>query len=269
MDGHGRMYWLFRDMKSNKFLLTAVMISISLGGCVDSDDVTLDGAGAHVPKERKYAIQRFNGFSTVSHRVAQYGYRARKRLTPYFEQADVAYPPKVIVFVGLKQERRLELYAGDAPENIQFIRSYSVLGASGGLGPKLREGDHQVPEGIYRIDAMNPNSKYHLSLRVNYPNSFDRKMARIEGRRDLGGDIFIHGKAVSAGCLAMGDWVAEELFVLVADNTTDDVRIILSPIDFRAKKLPLKYILNRPGWSRALYNQIELELKKLPGPQTI
>jgi murein L,D-transpeptidase YafK len=71
--------------------------------------------------------------------------------------------------------------------------------ASGKAGPKLREGDGQVPEGIYRIDGLNPNSSYHLSLKLNYPNDFDLEQARTEGRTELGGDIFIHGKAVSIG----------------------------------------------------------------------
>jgi hypothetical protein len=212
-------------------------------------------------------IREFNGLNTVHSRVAQYGYRARNRLTPYFEQAGVEYPPRAIMLVGLKKERRLELYAGESYSELEFIRDYPVRGASGFLGPKLRQGDRQVPEGVYRIDAMNPNSSYHLSLRVNYPNAFDRQMASIEGRYDLGGDIFIHGKDVSAGCLAMGDDVAEELFVLVADNRTGFVRVILSPVDFRSGKRPV-YTPDMPAWTPTLYRQIKQELNKLPAPTT-
>lgn len=91
-----------------------------------------------------------------------------------------------------------------------------MLAASGGPGPKLREGDLQVPEGVYRLTAFNPNSSYHLSLRVDYPNAEDRAaedraVARSDRRTSLGGDIFIHGKAVSIGCLAIGDPGIEEL----------------------------------------------------------
>ena len=69
---------------------------------------------------------------------------------------------------------------------------YPILAASGVLGPKLREGDKQVPEGIYGAEALNPNSKFHLSIRLNYPNTFDRRMAQSDGRTQLGGDIMIH-----------------------------------------------------------------------------
>ena len=55
-----------------------------------------------------------------------------------------------------------------------MICVYPVLGASGVLGPKLKEGDRQVPEGVYRVPELNPNSDFHLSLRLDYPNEFDR-----------------------------------------------------------------------------------------------
>jgi hypothetical protein len=256
-------------MESMKLILVVSLILL-LGACSGVDKVALEPAyvpkaelGTYVPRAGMgHDIKQFNGFTTVDQRVAQHGYRARKRLKPYFDKAGVAYPPKSIVLVGLKKERRLEVYAGDDRHSLKFIRSYSVLGASGTLGPKLREGDRQVPEGVYRIDAINPNSRYHLSLRVNYPNAFDRRMASIDGRSELGGDIFIHGKAISAGCLAMGDWVAEELFVMVADNTTNDVRVILSPVDFRASELP-RLASEAPAWTGGLYRQIKYELSKL------
>ncbi len=200
--------------------------------------------------------------ATVADRLQQYGDSARQRLLPYFQSAGVAYPPKALVFLGLKQERRLELYAGDDADSLRFIRSYPILAASGVLGPKLQEGDHQVPEGLYRIDGLNPNSRFHLSMRVNYPNEFDRRMAENEGRSDLGGDIFIHGRAVSVGCLAMGDPVAEELFVLVAETGKEQVRVILSPVDFRVADLPTPEHELLP-WSVGLYKKLDQVLFEL------
>jgi murein L,D-transpeptidase YafK len=138
-----------------------------------------------------------------------------------------------------------------------------VHAASGALGPKLREGDEQVPEGVYRITGLNPNSQYHLSLRVDYPNAADRERARAEGRDDLGGDIMIHGRAVSVGCLAMGDSAAEELFVLAAETGLPKLRVILSPLDFRRRALPRSLVPARP-WVPALYDEIRAELAKLP-----
>src|SRR5690606_33287906 len=97
------------------------------------------------------------------------------------------------------------------------VHQYPVLAASGQAGPKLREGDRQVPEGFYAIESLHPNSRFHLALRVNYPNQSDRQRAAEDGRTNLGGDIMIHGSNASVGCLAMGDPAAEDLFVLVAD----------------------------------------------------
>jgi hypothetical protein len=110
----------------------------------------------------------------------------------------------------------LELWTEDTAARL--VHRYPVLAASGALGPKLRQGDLQVPEGVYRVLWLNPNSSYHLSMKLDYPNAFDREHARRDRRTDLGGDIFVHGRAVSIGCVALGDPAIEELFVLAADT---------------------------------------------------
>lgn len=206
------------------------------------------------------------GRATVEDRVAEHGAAARARLAPHFESANVAYPPSKLVLVGLKQEKTLELYASDdAGAALRFVRSYPVLAASGALGPKLAEGDLQVPEGLYRIESLNPNSRFHLSLRVDYPNAFDRARAGEEGRRALGGDIMIHGAAVSVGCLAIGDAGIEELFVLVADAGRENVSVVLSPVDLRVSSLPPGVAASRP-WLAGLYEEIRSALSALPAP---
>jgi murein L,D-transpeptidase YafK len=144
------------------------------------------------------------------------------------EDAGVPYPPGQMVLVGLKKERLLEVWTG-AGRGYRLLRSYPVLAASGHAGPKLREGDRQVPEGFYRVIGFNPNSSYHLSLRIDYPNDEDRAAAQTDGRSDLGGDIFIHGKAVSIGCVAIGDSGIEELYVLLADVGLRNVKVLLAP----------------------------------------
>jgi hypothetical protein len=167
--------------------------------------------------------------------------------------------------VGLKHERLLHVYAAGPDSVYQFIRSYPIQGASGGLGPKLRQGDMQVPEGLYRVESLNPNSPGHLSLRLNYPNAFDRRAARADGRTDLGGDITIHGNTVSFGCLAMGDQVAEDLFVLAADTGLNNIQVILAPTDLRYNPLELPSTL--PSWMPVLYQQIHRALDQLPPPE--
>lgn len=206
---------------------------------------------------------RLLGRFTVAERVEQYGERARQRLAPHFEAAGVSYPPDRFLFAGFKQEDVLEVYAANAGEALKFIRSYPILAASGRLGPKLMEGDRQVPEGLYRIESLNPNSRFHLSIRVNYPNAHDRRRGAEEGRSDLGGDIMIHGNAVSIGCLAMGDPAAEELFILAAETGWQDVPIILSPVDFRTTNLPADF--EPPTtWTAELHEQIKERVLALP-----
>ncbi len=170
---------------------------------------------------------------TIGDRLAEFGSPVRQRLSPHFEKAGVLYPPSRMAFVAIKETRKLELWAANEYEDLRFIREYDILAASGQLGPKLREGDKQVPEGIYRIVLLNPNSLYHLSLRVGYPNEFDLGHAAAEGRTEPGTDIMIHGGARSSGCLAVGDEGAEDVFVVAALTETREIPLIISPVDFR------------------------------------
>lgn len=88
-----------------------------------------------------------------------------------------------------------------------------MTGTSGTLGPKREEGDGQIPEGVYGVEDLNPNSLFHLSLKVSYPNAFDREMAKREGCGNLGGDIMVHGGSATVGCIPIGDDAIEEVVV--------------------------------------------------------
>jgi hypothetical protein len=205
--------------------------------------------------------------ATIVDRLEQYGPAARARLRPYFEKRNLTYPPSQIALVGLKEEKILEVYARNGTNDFKQIRSYPILAASGGAGPKLREGDRQVPEGIYGIESLNPNSRFHLSLRVDYPNAFDREQAARESRTNLGSDIMIHGSAVSVGCLAMGDEAAEDLFVLAADTGLKNITVILAPIDFRDEHKTVPATAKLPAWMAGLYEQLRAQLKQFPEGQ--
>lgn len=198
---------------------------------------------------------------TVAQRLDEFGAAARARLQPHFDRAGVAWPGRRAALIGIKDQATLELQVMDHAGSWHAVRRYPVLAASGGPGPKLRQGDLQVPEGHYRVTFLNPNSRYHVSLRLDYPNRFDRARAREDGREHLGGDIMIHGSRVSIGCLAMGDPVAEELFTLVADLGMDRVEVLLLPHDFRTVPPPTS---PKPGWMSGLYAALEHSLRRFP-----
>ncbi len=203
-------------------------------------------------------LQKTRRQYTVEDRLSQFGEQVRARLAPEFAAIGVNYPPRKMVLIGLKDENILEVWVSDKRPEFRHLKVYPILAASGELGPKLAEGDRQVPEGLYRVESLHPNSAYHLALRLNYPNEFDRKMATLDGRRNLGSDIMIHGRAASIGCLAMGDTAAEDLFILTALAGVENTRVILSPVDFRTRQFPGP--LPPPKWTVALYNEVKAEL---------
>lgn len=202
---------------------------------------------------------------TLAQRLEQIGPGATARLSKRFAEAGASWPPAEAVLVAVKDRATVELYArGSAAESWRYVSAYPVQRASGGPGPKLREGDLQVPEGIYGIEYLNPNSAYHVSLKLDYPNAFDREMARHDGRTQLGGDIMIHGKAVSVGCLAVGDPVAEELFVLAARVGPPKMKVVIAPTDFRRVGEPTITPSAGPAWLPELYRALARELAAFP-----
>ena len=200
---------------------------------------------------------RKKGMRSVNDVLEMYAPAAEEKWRARFAAAGVIYPPGSLTLIALKQEKILEVWAADGTTD-RLIASWPILAASGQAGPKLREGDLQVPEGFYRLAGLNPNSSFHLSMKIDYPNDFDQKMAADEGRTNLGGDIFIHGRAVSIGCLAIGDPAIEELFVLVARVGFTSVEVLMAPHDFRRQPPP---DLSQPAWLPELYQRLHSRLK--------
>ncbi len=151
-------------------------------------------------------------------RVADARARRGAHLAQICDAGVVVYPPRAVYLRAFKREGVLELWACSEPAGAPFhlVTIYPILRASGRLGPKRCEGDGQVPEGFYMVNRFNPRSLFHLSLGLDYPNAADRRLTTDP--EHPGTDIFIHGDAVSVGCLAMGDAVAEELYLTVSDT---------------------------------------------------
>ena len=117
---------------------------------------------------------------------------------------------------AFKDEEILEIWAKAKQEKAyQLLLTYPFYKGYSDLGPKKREGDHQVPEGVYYIDYFNPTSSYKVSLRINYPNAADS--IRNADEPFMGGAICIHGHFVSVGCLAITDLRIPNVYLLATE----------------------------------------------------
>ncbi len=142
----------------------------------------------------------------------------QEKVEAYFKKADLPYPPYQLFVRVFKKEKELEVWArGGRKEKFKLITTYPVCKSSGVLGPKRKQGDRQVPEGFYYICGFNPQSRFHLSLRINYPNSSDKKLG---DKTDPGDDIFIHGNCVTIGCVPIRNGPIEELYIMALDVKT-------------------------------------------------
>jgi len=118
-----------------------------------------------------------------------------------------------LVFIRIfKREALLEVWI-KVEGAYRFLKAYRICAYSGRLGPKLKEGDRQAPEGFYSVNrgSLNPSSKFHLSFNLGYPNAYDR----VHGR--TGSYLMVHGNCVSIGCYAMTDDKIEEIYRLVEE----------------------------------------------------
>ena len=137
---------------------------------------------------------------------------AAKRVRP---QLEVALRAKGLrwgapVYIRIfKQENQLELWIDDG-KRFKIFKTWPICKFSGALGPKLKEGDGQAPEGFYFVprSRMNPRSRFHLSFNLGYPNKYDRAHGRT------GSALMVHGNCVSIGCYAMTDARIEEIYSL-------------------------------------------------------
>ena len=130
--------------------------------------------------------------------------------------------PEVTQVVVHKAARRMELWHHD-----RVLRSFNVQLGGAPFGHKQREGDSRTPEGDYIIDRRNPNSRFHLSIGIDYPNLADKAYAKANGWKP-GGDIFIHGRGPrfqnargdwTEGCIAVSDREMEDIYAMVRDGT--------------------------------------------------
>jgi murein L,D-transpeptidase YafK len=211
--------------------------------------------------------RKVNWENAVDNAVKRYGLRQEPRLKSLFSKAHMTYPPRDIALLAFKKEHHIQLWAKNPGQSWRYIHTWPLTAFSGRLGPKLKERDGQIPEGIYRLTTFNPFSTYHLSMMINYPNNFDRMQAIKDGRRKLGGNIFLHGKSLSVGCLAIGDQGIDQVFLLAHRVGLNHVQMIIAPNDLRRAR-PATNGFAQPRWLPELYKQIGTALRQFPMSKT-
>ncbi|MCK5375070.1 MAG: murein L,D-transpeptidase [Alphaproteobacteria bacterium] len=141
---------------------------------------------------------------------------------------------------AFKSEMKLELWVKNSYRNeFELFRAYDVCSKSGALGPKIKEGDLQTPEGFYDVtqSRLNPNSKFFLSFNIGYPNQYDYANKRT------GSALMIHGSCVSKGCLAMTNKNIAEIYLIIEQNFKyghESIPIHIFPFQMTDKNMKMR-----------------------------
>jgi len=158
-------------------------------------------------------------------------------LRSQFAKQGLRWPAKQIYVRSFKYDSQLEVWVRYSNvEPFKLFKTYRVCAMAGAIGPKRAQGDYQVPEGFYYINEFNPNSSYHLSLGLNYPNASDKVLS---DSANPGGDIYIHGNCVTVGCIPLQNDQIEELYILAAEAKNqgqDFIPVHIFPIRFNNRK---------------------------------
>jgi murein L,D-transpeptidase YafK len=154
-----------------------------------------------------------------------------------FKAKGLEWPARYVFIRSFKYDGQLEVWAKDNEnEKYKLFKTYKVCMQSGALGPKRMQGDYQVPEGFYYINEFNPNSAYHLSLGLNYPNASDKMLS--DSQRP-GNGIYIHGSCVSVGCIPVTDSDIEEIYLIASAAKASGEEFIpvhIFPIRYNKKR---------------------------------
>jgi len=178
-----------------------------------------------------------NGISKSSIKATSITNRIEDSLRKQFDTKKLVWPPRELYIRSFKYDRTLEVWVkSELDEPYKLFKSYKVCMQSGTIGPKRLEGDYQMPEGFYYINEFNPNSNFHLSLGLNYPNASDRILS---DSLHPGNSIYIHGKCLSTGCIAIDNYPIEEVYLLasfVKDAGQEFIPVHVFPVKFNVKK---------------------------------
>ncbi|KSV82703.1 hypothetical protein D9M68_385490 [compost metagenome] len=163
-----------------------------------------------------------------------------------------------------KEEGTLEVWKANTANRFQLLKTYKICAWSGKLGPKVKEGDRQAPEGFYPLfpHQMNPNSNYYLAINTGYPNTYDK----ANGRQ--GTHLMIHGACSSSGCYSMTDEQMIEIFALARDSFKGGQESVqLQAFPFRMTAENMARHRNNPNidfWKMLKVGYDQFEITKRP-----
>jgi murein L,D-transpeptidase YafK len=209
-----------RTMVLKSFSLTPLLLALT--ACVAT--ITLAGCASYRPTDR--ALQPLS-----------------PQMVAQLERKHMPINSPILIRL-FKEESEAEVWKQDTSGRFALLKTYPICRWSGELGPKLREGDRQAPEGFYIVKPgqMNPNSHEYLSFDIGYPNAYDRAYGRT------GGDIMMHGGCSSAGCYAMTDEQIAEIYALARESFSGDQRSFqVQAFPFRMTPLNMVKHLDNPN----------------------
>lgn len=164
---------------------------------------------------KRYAPTAFKDEQLKNARVKAAYKEKQALLTKLYKEKQLDEFSLEIYLRAFKEEKIIEVWARDKNKpSFSLLTTYGFCQTSGTIGPKRKEGDKQIPEGFYRIIEFNPDSKFFLSLKVNYPNKSDELLGDTTA---LGNDIFVHGDCVTTGCIPITDDKIKELYLMAVD----------------------------------------------------
>jgi murein L,D-transpeptidase YafK len=170
-------------------------------------------------------------------RVSDAFNRKADTLKKQFTALGLQWPAKQIYIRSFKYDSQLEVWVrNNVSEPFKLFKTYAVCALAGTLGPKRMEGDYQVPEGFYYINEFKPNSAYHMSLGLNYPNASDKILSH---ETNPGGGIYIHGSCVTVGCIPIQNFQIEEVYILAMSaksNGQDFIPVHIFPVRYNNPK---------------------------------
>ncbi len=197
------------EMQNRIFALCFLVLIVA--GCSSDDSQDTPGRGKDNSTQNSQPI-KVPVFTKQKVPSSSHSRRAMAKVAPKLmvelKEKGLAYGSPIFIRI-FKKEMQLELWL-EANDKFELFCIYPIVACSGKLGPKLREGDHQAPEGFYYVppSQMNPNSSYHLSFNLGYPNAYDKAHSRT------GSALMVHGSNGSVGCFAMGDRNVEKIYAL-------------------------------------------------------